>query len=370
MKVIIVGGGVQGLCTAEYLSALPGTRLTLIEQYEPLHPHGSSHGHTRITRSTYADPLYVELMQYSHNVYWPEIEQRLHSRFIQPVDGCFFGPSSGTVQTYISAIEQIGANVSHLSLRQARQHFPQFKFKDDDSILFDHTSGQIFAQKLIQRLWETLKCRSVQIHANERVLHIDTDKLEVRTQHRTMNADKIVVCAGPWTASLCPELQSHIQVVQQYVSYWQPPQNMPRFPVWVGLGYAHSENWYGLPQSQNEGFKIAKHRLIGSNDPINNTNLCPTTEIDAIRQWANEHLTIQLNKPINTETCLYSVTKTEDFIIKPMTDNSDIICAAGFSGHGFKFGPLIARYIAALVTEKNTPKWFDMAQSRWGSVLS
>ena len=127
MKVVIIGGGIHGLCTAEVLSTLSGINVTLIEQYDPMHALGSSHGLTRITRSTYADPLYVELMQYAHQEYWPELEQRLGIQFIKPVEGCFFGPSDGTIDAYEAAVQEAGANVSRLTTSEAKNRFPTRK---------------------------------------------------------------------------------------------------------------------------------------------------------------------------------------------------------------------------------------------------
>ena len=366
MKVVVIGGGVHGLCTAEVLSTITGVNVTLIEQYDPMHALGSSHGLTRITRSTYADPLYVELMQYAHQEYWPELEQRLGTQFIRPVEGCFFGPSDGTIDAYAAAVHQAGANVARLTISQAKKRFPHFNFRTDDSILMDHTSGQILAGKLMRCLWNELANRSVNLAVNEKVHQIDGHKMIVRTQHRTIQADKIIVCAGPWVASLCPELQSRTQVVRQFVSYWKPQRDLPSFPVWVALGNKHTENWYGLPQSVDEGFKMAQHRLIGNDLPSQAQMDVPAEQLGSIREWATNRLSFPLGTLLNTETCLYTVTKDEDFIVDRWRSNENIIYAAGFSGHGFKFGPLIGRYLSALVTDKVSElSWFENADLRW-----
>ena len=49
----------------------------------------------------------------------------------------------------------------------------------------------------------------------------------------------------------------------------------------------------------------------------------------------------------SAETCLYSLTPDEDFILDR---DGDVVVGAGFSGHGFKFAPLIGEVLADLAT--------------------
>ncbi|MBI2177843.1 MAG: FAD-dependent oxidoreductase, partial [Candidatus Tectomicrobia bacterium] len=55
-----------------------------------------------------------------------------------------------------------------------------------------------------------------------------------------------------------------------------------------------------------------------------------------------------------TERCLYTNTKTEDFLIGLHPADPRIAIGAGFSGHGFKFGPLTGRLLAELVLRGKT----------------
>ena len=74
---IVVGGGINGLCTLYHLLRLGCRSVTLIEQFKLGHQQGSSHGTSRITRSSYSSPTYVRLMQQVHNEEWPRLELTL-----------------------------------------------------------------------------------------------------------------------------------------------------------------------------------------------------------------------------------------------------------------------------------------------------
>ena len=59
--------------SALYHLARRGVDVVGIEQFEPGHVRGSSHGHSRVFRTTYDDPLYVELARESLGM-WRDLE--------------------------------------------------------------------------------------------------------------------------------------------------------------------------------------------------------------------------------------------------------------------------------------------------------
>ena len=71
----------------------------------------------------------------------------------------------------------------------------------------------------------------------------------------------------------------------------------------------------------------------------------------AARQRVVDHVTAWLPglrpDPVDESTCLYSNTPTEDFVLERV---GPVVVGAGFSGHGFKFTPLIGRMLADLAT--------------------
>jgi glycine/D-amino acid oxidase-like deaminating enzyme len=44
--------------------------------------------------------------------------------------------------------------------------------------------------------------------------------------------------------------------------------------------------------------------------------------------------------------CMYAMTPDEDFILDRFPGYENVVVGVGFSGHGFKFGPLIGRMLA------------------------
>ena len=97
--VIVLGAGINGLSAAYHLSRRKPGKLAVLEQFEVGHGLGSSHGKSRITRSTYSTPKYVELIQTAHREEWPRLALEAGQQFLRPTLGCFFGPGNGSARS-------------------------------------------------------------------------------------------------------------------------------------------------------------------------------------------------------------------------------------------------------------------------------
>ena len=61
----------------------------------------------------------------------------------------------------------------------------------------------------------------------------------------------------------------------------------------------------------------------------------------------------------HAETCLYTNTPDEDFLIDTVPDMPSVWLVSGCSGHGFKFAVLLGRVAAEAVTLGVTPPYLS-----------
>ena len=54
---------------------------------------------------------------------------------------------------------------------------------------------------------------------------------------------------------------------------------------------------------------------------------------------------------VRLDTCCYTNTPNADFVVSKHPETDQIIIGAGFSGHSFKFGPLIGQILAELAAD-------------------
>lgn len=352
---VVIGGGIHGLSTAWQLARLGGERIALVEQFQFGHGLGSSHGHSRITRSSYRDPLYVELMQHAHGVEWPRLEAASERRLVHPNDGAFFGPADGPFEDYARAVSEIGADVERIDIPEARRRFPLFAFPDAVGVLHDRSGGVIAAAETIAAL--VRRCWIDGVHGLEqtRVLGIDPscDPIEVRTDRGTLRAERVVVTAGAWAERLVPSLAARTTVKRQHVGYFEldapaEQHRIGRFPVWAYLGPGANGLRYGLPEFGSAGVKAALHTLAGPADDPDQV-LGPDEEIlGRTQRFLAEQLSVPIRRRLHAETCWFTSTASEDFILDRVPGCDRVWIGAACSGHGFKFGPLIGRILAEL----------------------
>ncbi len=370
---LVIGGGIQGLSTAWHLARLGGERVGLVEQFRFAHSLGSSHGQSRITRSSYADPLYVELMQHAHLEEWPRLEQACGTRLIHRNDGAFFGPADGPFEAYARAVAKVGADVERIDAAEARRRFPLFAFPDAVGVLHDRTGGLIAASDTIDAL--TRRCWIDGVHGLEdtHVQAIDPsqDPIVVTTNRGTLQAERVIVTAGAWAARLVPQLATRLVVRRQHVGYFEldapaSAQRLGQFPVWAYLGSGPDGLRYGLPEYGGRGVKAALGSLTGpADDP--DVHEAPDEEmLERTHRFFAEQLSVPIRSRVHAETCWFTSTATEDFVIAAVPGTQHMWVGSACSGHGFKFGPLVGRILAELaLTGRSSVAPFERERGRF-----
>jgi sarcosine oxidase len=355
-EVLVIGGGVNGLAALFHLQRLGCKGLGLVERFGLGHQRGSSHGQSRITRSAYNEARYVRLMQVVHQQEWPRLEAATQTQLVHPTQGCFWGTPEGKFTDYAEAVARAGADADCISVQAARRRFPQFRFGRAQEVLLDRTAAVVAAADAMAAMARLNAANGVVVHTDTQVLALDptVDPIRVETDKGVLQAERLVVAAGAWAGDLLPFVQPYVRVARQTVGYFilEGPEEdfqVGRFPVWGYLGDTDIE-YYGLPSFGRPGVKLARHVIWGvEDDPDEVPAAVDITEVEFLRQFLETHFTAPVERFVDAEHCLYTNTKTEDFIIDLHPENERIAVGAGFSGHGFKFGPMTGRALAELV---------------------
>jgi sarcosine oxidase len=174
----------------------------------------------------------------------------------------------------------------------------------------------------------------------------------IRTVAGDLEAAVAVITPGPWAGRLLTEALARpvpVRATLQVVAHFVPVDeavvaSMPTFVEWVGPSLVH----YAVPPvSAAPGVKMGDHDPGPEVDPSDGPFAVDERRLPPIAAYAARRLPGVVPEPTAPETCLYSLTPDEDFILDRV---GDIVIGAGFSGHGFKFGPLIGEVLADLAT--------------------
>jgi sarcosine oxidase len=340
VDVVVVGGGVMGSATAWRL-ARRGREVVLLERFELCHDRGSSHGAVRVFRFSYDDPMYVGMAMEALPM-WRELEEESGRALLTMTGGFDFGPPD-RLAANAAALASLGASYEMIDGAEAVRRFPGMALPADIGVLHQPDAGVIAAELAVETFAERAAALGAELREGSPVLglHPSEDGVEVLTAGETYRSKVVVVTAGSWARELLAGTGIDLPVVssRETVAFFrlrgEPP--LPVLVEWTSLPT------YALP-SPGQGVKVGWHRSGPEADP--DSPASPDRRVlEHLSAWATEHYPSADPEPHRVETCMYTNTSDERFILER---RGSIVVGSACSGHGFKFAPLIGERLARL----------------------
>jgi sarcosine oxidase len=359
--VIVVGLGGMGSAAAYHL-AKRGLRVLGIEQFSPAHTFGSSHGGSRIVRKAYFEgPAYVPLLVRSYQL-WDELSAAFGEQLFVRCGALMMGDRhSPVVAGALASAQQWGLSHELLDATELRRRFPQFRLPDDQWAFYEADAGYARPEATVlanlelaidagAELWFDTVVESVQLGPSG---------VHVVAADEELVAPKAVLATGAWADRLAGLDRYPLSTTRQTVHWFgtDRPDDFvaERCPVymWDAPG-GIDQQLYGFPRLPHEtGVKAAIYRA--SPEPINPDKPDRTvTEADLgpVRGLLSRLLPGISGEPVDSSVCMYPGAEGDDFVLGLHPGSSGrVALAIGFSGHGFKFTPVVGEIVADLVTE-------------------
>ncbi len=363
--VIVLGLGGMGSAAAAHLAAR-GRRVLGLERFTAQHDRGSSHGHTRVIRQAYFEhPAYVPLLLRAYEL-WGELERASGGRLLLLSGGLMMGtPESEVVSGSLRSARTHGLPHEELDAREIRRRFPQFRIGDDTVALFERAAGLVFCERAVVAHLDAATRRGAELRFEEPVLDwrpTPGGGVTVTTAKATYSAAQLVISPGPWAPELLTGLGVPFAVERQVLFWFQPPGGVApfrpeRFPVYI-WEQAAAATPYGFPavDGADGGVKVAFYRqaLTETCTPETVDRRIREDDVAAMRSAIREFLPSLDGPLVKATTCLYTLTPDLNFVLGPHPAHPQVLVAAGFSGHGFKFCSVIGEVLADLVTQGRT----------------
>ena len=113
--------------------------------------------------------------------------------------------------------------------------------------------------------------------------------------------------------------------------------------------------YYGFPAIEPHGVKVGDHaagkRLSRPEDV---DRAIDPAEEQAITRFTAAHLPGLASAASHHATCFYTMSPDEHFVVDRLPSDERVAFAAGLSGHGFKFTPVLGEALADLTLEGRT----------------
>ena len=354
---IVIGCGGMGSAALRAL-ALKGKRVLGIEQFEPGHDRGSSHGHSRIIRLAYNEhPDYVPLLRRAFEL-WSDIEVETGQRLFVKTGGLDIGPMDGRVVSGALAACRTH-NLAHewMTGPEIHRRFPGVEVPEHYAAVFHEEAGYLNPEACIDAMVASAVCHGAALKVGERLQTLESlsDGWNLCTDRGRYTADQVVVTAGAWSQFVLPELE-RLAIPERQVVGWFDSLDPLRFsaerlPVFI-LD-SHYGEYYGFPIDESgRGFKIGRyHHRKQEVDPRESLASPDESDEAVLRQAIEEFFPLAGGELQRMQTCMFTNSPDGHFIIDRHPDSTNLIVAAGFSGHGFKFACVVGELLAALACD-------------------
>jgi sarcosine oxidase len=357
--VIVLGVGGMGSAACFEL-VRRGQRVLGLEQFPLVHTRGSSHGHTRIIRTAYAEgPAYVPLARRAFER-WYELEQLTGRHLLTECQCLNVGPPNSehvagvraSVREHNLAAEELGAD-------ELARRWVAYRFPPDYSGVLEGAAGFLYVEECVRAHIDAAVSLGAVVRGEEPVREWKAagDGVEVTTDRGTYRAARLVVTAGAWATRFLADIGVPLRVMRQVLTWFDVGARAAlfrrdTFPIF--LVDVPDGPFYGLPAIDRFGLKVARHyhapELPGPNDVTWETT--PEDE-RAVRAFLDEFVpgTGPLTK---AQVCMYTITPDHNFVIDVHPAHPQVSIACGFSGHGFKFASTVGEILADLAETGRT----------------
>jgi monomeric sarcosine oxidase len=377
---VVLGLGTMGSATIHEI-ARRKARVLGFDQFSPPHGRGSHGGQTRVFRAGYAEsPEYVPLVEHARGR-WAALSQEFGTKLLTRSGLLTMGLEESAAVLGIQRCGDLGlVDLRRLSAEEIRYRYPAFGVPDEFIGLLEPDAGWLDVDAAISGMQKRAETLGAELCLNEAVNGWEQQDGEVlvRTAQREVHAKRLVITAGAWTADVLRSLGIPIRIVRKTFVWFNPvmPSEFAEGAIPI-FGFP-TNAFYGFPNIRGEGVKVSEH---SGGDQIGRAESAqPAGDKDhaSVLAIAGQFLPSlagetpgDASRIIKSSTCLYAVTPDEHFILDVHPEYSGVVFAAGFSGHGFKFAPVIGEVMADLALEGRTPlpidflRWKASRISKW-----
>jgi glycine/D-amino acid oxidase-like deaminating enzyme len=364
-SVLVVGAGVFGIASATALKER-GWRVTVLDPGPLPRVEAASTDISKIVRMDYgSDALLTELME-SALRRWREWNRRWGSELYHEIGFLLIARAAlapgGFEHASLTTLASRGHAVQRLDASSLRERFPEWNAPLYPDGYFNPEAGFVESGIALGRMTDDARAAGVVVRTGDPAARLDEEGSVVRgvvtAGGERVSADLTLVAAGAWTPALLPQLRDVMWPVAQPVFHLMPADpsawRHPRFSVWAADIAA--TGWYGFPANENGIVKIANHGPGRRVDP-DAPRMIARDDEDRLRDFLRESLPgLGGAKLVAAKTCLYCDSFDGDFWIGRDPDRPRLAIAAGDSGHGFKFAPVLGEIVADAI--ERTPNRF------------
>ncbi len=371
---IVIGFGGVGSAALRY-AALNGWKVIGIDRFGPAHNHGSSHGQTRVIRKSYFEhPNYVPLLQDAYKM-WDELNKRHRTapeikELLTQCGVLQIGPAGGSVVSgVLNSAKEHNISVEQFSAEDVHKRLPIINVPEGHVGVFEPDGGFLRVELCVAAMIKQALAAGATIKSGvciDRWNVDDSGVVRVQSEQGSWSADRMIVCAGAWTSDVLGNLNLPLKLLAKQQHWYQldrvEQKLVNQFPCFL-FEQDDGACFYGTPELDTLGMKVCEH---SGGLPIESPHQLDQS-IDSEQQarvegFLDQHFHFTKKRLVHHSMCMYTMTPASHFILDIHPDHSQIAYAAGLSGHGFKFAPVLGKRLVDMLDGEVDPR-FDFLRN-------
>ena len=355
--VAVVGLGAMGSATlAECVRR--GASAIGLDQFERGHQFGSSSGKTRLIRKAYfEDPAYVPLLLRAYEM-WRDLEWR-SGQELRRTTGLLMvgGETSEVIRGAQFAAQEHQLPIEVLDVRELRARYPVIRVLDGEVGVFESDAGVLNPECGVESQLQLAEKAGAEMRFGVAVKswHAHENGFVVQCADQTaIQARRLVLSLGAWFKEVLERLGLTIRVQRNIQAWFRPRTNKlaaGQFPPFLIDRPEFPASLYGFPDF-GDGFKSAFHAHGELTDAAHfDREIDFRRDIEPISRALEQWMPQAVGQYLSAKACPYTLTPDAHFIVDHHPEHAGIVLCGGFSGHGFKFAPVIGEICADLAFE-------------------
>jgi len=384
--VIVVGAGINGVTAAIELRKR-GHEVVLVDPGPLPHALAASTDISKAVRAAYgADEDYTALAERSIKL-WRNWNEEFGTKLYHEVGVMFVRRQRMERGDFeyesLKLLEMRGLKVARMDAPQLWKRFPAWNSELYRDGVLEIEAGYAESGRVVTILIERAISLGVELHegckfvalqeVNTRVTGVILSEVEesrggtaeivsrgpsTSLGMTRIAGDFVLMAVGAWTSYLLPFTKKFFRATGQPVFHLQPSEPElfapERFPVF-GADIT-TTGYYGFPINRDGVVKIANHGAGREMSPDSSERIVTADDEKNLREFLTSTFPSLANAPIvYTRVCMYCDTHDGHFWIARDPERAGLVVAAGDSGHGFKFAPVLGEIIADAVEGKDNP---------------
>ena len=354
---IVVGVGGVGSSTL-YQLAKHGLKVLGIDRFAPGHNRGSSHGETRAIRKAYFEhPDYVPLLNRAYEL-WHELNATTEQAVFYQTGILEVGLPNGALLPGIrKAARQHKLKIEELDACEVGRRFPGFRAPEGNAAIYEPEGGYLLVEESVKLYVKLASMAGASLAIGQSVknwswtagdIHVQTDTDTFRTKY-------LVITAGAWSNDLISSRGIQLRVLRKHQLWYAPEPDAYRQDSSSPVFFYETPDgcYYGCPTLATHAepmVKIAEH--TGGKpvaDPLNCNREIDEDDRQRVEKFMAKYMPSMTNRQLRHEVCMYTMSDDEHFVVDRHPDYSNVVFAAGLSGHGFKFASVLGETLAGWV---------------------